>query len=269
RRDHFRLAPRYLFTLVAISGLLVLLPLLRLTRRVSADTTTPVSISAFGTAVTQDFNTLVSSGTGTLAANTPAGWGFSESGTNANTNYTAGTGSGNAGDTYSFGSAAQPTDRALGQLRSGSLISILGGTFQNNAGGTITSLNIAYTGEQWRLGATGRTIAERMDFQYSTNATSLTTGTWVDVDALDFIPPVTTGTVGLLDGNVNHVLLNSNITGLNIPAGATFWIRWTDVDATGADDGLAIDDFSITANGVIPTNPSGTGTANPNSVFPG
>src|SRR5262249_25564176 len=65
------------------------------------------------------------------------------------------------------------------------------------------------------------------------------------------------------------VLLNSNITGLNIPAGATFWIRWTDVDATGADDGLAIDDFSITANGVIPTNPSGTGTANPNSVFPG
>jgi DNA/RNA endonuclease G (NUC1) len=236
---------------------------------VSADTTTPVSISTFGSAVTQDFNSLVSSGTGTLAANTPAGWGFSESGTNANTIYTAGTGSSNTGDTYSFGSAASPSDRALGQLRSGSLISILGGTFKNDTGGTITSLNIAYTGEQWRLGATGRTIAERMDFQYSTNATSLTTGTWIDVNSLDFTPPVTTGTVGLLDGNANHVLLNSNITGLSITAGATFWIRWTDVDATGADDGLAIDDFSVTASGVPPSptpTPTPTPTPPPNNV---
>jgi DNA/RNA endonuclease G (NUC1) len=229
------------------------LVLIRLARRVSADTSTAVSISSFGTAVTQDFNSLVSSGTGTLAANTPAGWGFSESGTNANTSYTAGTGSGTAGDTYSFGSAAVPSDRALGQLRSGTLISILGGTFQNNASGTITSLNIAYTGEQWRLGATGRTVGERMDFQYSTNATSLTTGTWIDVNALDFTPPVTAGTVGALDGNANHVLLSSNITGLNITAGSTFWIRWTDVDASSSDDGLAIDDFSITASGVPPS----------------
>src|SRR5689334_11439800 len=44
-------------------------------RRASADTTSAVSISSLGTAVTQDFNSLVSSGTGTLAANTPTGWG--------------------------------------------------------------------------------------------------------------------------------------------------------------------------------------------------
>ena len=268
QRIHSLISGHQVFALIAIGALLGSFVVVKFVRKVSADTTTPISIAAFGTPVTQNFDTLVSSGAGTLAANTPAGWGFSESGTNANTTYTAGTGSSNTGDTYSFGSTAS-SDRALGQLRSGSLISILGGTFQNNTGGTITSLNIAYTGEQWRLGATGRTIAERMDFQYSTNATSLTTGTWTDVDALDFIPPVTTGTVGALDGNVNHVLLNSNITGLNITAGATFWIRWTDVDATSSDDGLGIDDFSITANGITPTNPSGTGTANPNSVFPG
>jgi len=259
--SHSKLTYRSLFVLFAVSGLFGALALFKVARRASADTTTAVSISSFGTAVTQDFNSLVSSGTGTLAANTPAGWGFSESGTSANNVYTAGTGSGNTGDTYSFGSAAAPSDRALGQLRSGSLVSILGGTFINNTGGTITSLNIAYTGEQWRLGATGRSIAERMDFQYSTNATSLTAGTWTDANALDFVPPVTAGTVGAIDGNTNHVLLSSSISGLSIPAGATFWIRWTDVDATGADDGLAIDDFSITANG---TTNQGINTTCPN-----
>ena len=225
-----------------------------------ADTSTPVSIASFGTAMTQNFDTLVQSGTGTLAANTPAGWGFSEN--TANTTYTAGTGSSNTGDTYSFGSAAVPSDRSFGQLRSGTTISTLGGTFQNNTGGTITSLAVSYAGEQWRLGATGRSVAERMDFQYSTNATSLTTGTWIDVNALDFNPPITAGTVGPLDGNVNRTALSSTITGLSIANGASFWIRWTDVDATGADDGLGIDDFSLTASGVPGDNaPTVTATS--------
>jgi len=49
---------------------------------------------------TQDFNTLAASGTsGTL----PSGWLFAETATNANTTYTAGDGSSNTGDTYSFG----------------------------------------------------------------------------------------------------------------------------------------------------------------------
>lgn len=34
-----------------------------------------------------------------------------------------------------------------------------------------------------------------------------------------------------------------------IAAGATFWIRWTDFNAAGAGDGLAIDNFSLTAIG--------------------
>jgi DNA/RNA endonuclease G (NUC1) len=225
-----------------------------------ADTNVSVSIPAFGTTVTQNFDTLVSAGTGTLAANTPAGWGFVETGTGGNTTYTAGTGSNNAGDTYSFGVAGTnpATDRAFGQLRSGTVVPVLGAVFANSTGGTINSLAIAYAGEQWRLGATGRTTAERMDFQYSTNATSLSTGTWTDADALDFNPTITSGTVGLLDGNAaaNRRAISSTVTGLSIPAGATFWIRWTDVDATGADDGLAIDDFSITAAGTITPTPN-------------
>ena len=116
----------------------------------------------FGAPVTEDFNSLASSGTSSA---TPTGWGFSESGTNANTTYTAGTGSSNTGDTYSFGTNS---DRALGGLQSGSLVPTIGAAFVNNTGTTITSLTITYTGEQWRLGATGRT--DRLDFQYSTYA---------------------------------------------------------------------------------------------------
>ena len=38
-----------------------------------------------------------------------------------------------------------------------------------------------------------------------------------------------------------------SITGLSIPNGASFWIRWNELDiAPGADDGLGVDNFSLT-----------------------
>lgn len=211
-----------------------------------------VSLTTLGSAYTQDFNTLASSGITNTTV--PTGWEFSESGTNANTTYRAGTGSDNTGDTYSFGEISN-TERAFGGLRSGSLVPLIGAQFTNNTGTTITSLTVAYTGEQWRLGqnATGR-AADRLDFQLSTNAASITTGTWTDYDSLDFSSPVVAGTVGALNGNVNlnRTALSFTITSLNIANGVSFWIRWADTDLIpGADDGLAVDDFSLTATGVI------------------
>jgi uncharacterized repeat protein (TIGR01451 family) len=202
-----------------------------------------VSLAALDVPHTQDFDTLVSTGT---SSTLPDGWEFSETGSNANTTYTAGTGSSNAGDTYSFG-ASGSTDRALGGLQSGSLIPTVGALFTNNTGQTITSLEIAYTGEQWRLGTAGR--LDRLDVQYSLNSTSLSTGTWIDVEALDFVAPTTTGPIGALNGEANHTDISGVISGLSIPPGATFRIRWTDFNASGADDGLAIDDFTITPHG--------------------
>lgn len=201
-----------------------------------------VPLTSLGTPYVQDFNTLASAGTSSVV---PPGWAFVESGTNANATYTAGTGSSNAGDTYSFG-AAGIAERAFGGLQSGSLIPTIGAAFTNATGETIASLALAYTGEQWRLGTTGR--LDRLDFQYSLDATSLTTGTWIDADALDFVAPTTGPAVSALDGNAaaNRTPLTATITGLSIPPGATFWIRWADFNASGADDGLAVDDFSLT-----------------------
>ncbi|MFM8332577.1 MAG: ExeM/NucH family extracellular endonuclease [Candidatus Methylumidiphilus sp.] len=210
-----------------------------------------VSLTTLGVAYTENFNSLASSGTGTLSI---AGWAMLETGTNANTTYTAGTGSDNAGNTYSFGSAAVPADRALGGLRSGSLVPSFGACFTNNTGSTITSLPIAYNGEQWRAGVLNRGSADRIDFQYSTTATDLSAATgWIDVNALDFNSPNLAAAVGALDGNAagNRTAVSSTISSLSIANGATFWIRWTDFDISGSDDGLAVDDFSLTPNGTV------------------
>jgi LPXTG-site transpeptidase (sortase) family protein len=220
-----------------------------------------VSLTTLGAAYTQDFNTLeYVAATGSTV---PTGWDFYETGTNANTTYGVGTGSSNTGNTYSFGSAAVPTDRAFGGLQSGSLIPVIGASFTNNSGGTITSLAIAYTGEEWRLGTINR--QDRIDFQYSTDATSLSTGTWIDVDTLDFSTPAYAAPegTGLKDGNNSayRTAISSTITGLTISNGSVFWIRWTDFNASGSDDGLAVDDFSLTPSGFIPdTAPSVSST---------
>ena len=224
-----------------------------------------VSGTSITTIPVQDFNTLASSGT---LSSLPSDWRLFESGSNANTTYTAGTGSDNTGNTYSFGSAGL-NERAFGMLRTGSLIPVIGAKYTNNTGSVISSISISYTGEQWRLGTSGRLVPDKLDFQYSTNATSLSTGTWNDVNALDFTAPVTTGTVGALDGNAsaNRTPISYTINGLSIANSADFYIRFNDFDATGSDDGLAIDDFNISyvsgssQNPTIPnatTNMSGT-----------
>jgi FtsP/CotA-like multicopper oxidase with cupredoxin domain len=198
----------------------------------------------------QNFNTLVSTGTGN-SGTLPAGWAFTETG--GNTTYAANNGSSGTGNTYSYG-ANGSMDRAFGGLRTGSFSTIVGAAFTNNTGSTITSLSVGYTGEQWRYGGGGSFGVDRLNFSYSTNATNLTNGTWNPVSGLDFTSRVTTGAVRSLDGNAsaNRLAVNGTITGLSIAPGATYRIRWTDFDRGGsavADDGLAVDDLSIVPGG--------------------
>lgn len=210
----------------------------------------PISLVSPGSTYTQDFDTLAYLGSSFTNTVLPAGWAIAESGgTRANQAYAVGTGSGQTGDTYSFGEAGS-TERALGSLSSGTLIPMFGAGFINNTGATITVLDIAFTGELWRLGTAART--DKLTFQYSTDATSLTEGTYHDFSALDFVTPNTTGT-GAHNGNdaANATDINATIIGLDIAAKSTFWIRWSDIDAGGPDDGLAIDNFSLTAQGAL------------------
>ncbi len=192
------------------------------------------------TQYTENFDTLLNSGTGSTM---PADWYFSETGSNSNTTYTANDGSTLSGNTYSYGTGAS-TDRALGELTSNSVVSTLGASFTNKTGGTIGRLVISYVCEQWRSGDT-TDVADILNFQYSTDATSLTTGTWTDWNGLDCTSSVTTLAAGALDGNNSSYRksVSDTITGLNIANDATFWLRWTSTNISGSDDGLAIDDF--------------------------
>ncbi|HEY8898025.1 MAG TPA: hypothetical protein VIM79_24535, partial [Niastella sp.] len=117
-----------------------------------------ISIAALNTPYNQSFNSLAFTGT---SATVPAGWFFFENGA-AGAAYTANNGASNSGDTYSYGVTGN-TERAFGCLLSGSVTPVLGASFTNNTGATITTLTVSYTGEQWRLGAAGR--VDRLDFQ--------------------------------------------------------------------------------------------------------
>src|SRR3954453_10708693 len=213
-----------------------------------------VSLTTLGSASTQNFDTRSNTAGSTTNNLTITGWFLTESGGGARDTeqYAVAPGASTTGDRYSYGAAAS-TERALGQLRSGTLIPLFGACFTNNTGSAITSLAVAYNGEEWRLGTVART--DQMNFEYSLNATDLVTGTWTNVAALNFVTP-DTATAGAKNGNAaaDRTALSSTISSLSIANGATFWIRWNDTDATGADDGLAVDDFSITPQAVPPVN---------------
>jgi predicted extracellular nuclease len=226
-------------------------------------------------AVSQNFDTLSNS---TSPSNVlPAGWYLNEIGTGAaaDGSYVVGTGSSNAGGAYSFGAAAA-IDRAFGSVGSGTVTPIqYGAQFTNNTGSVISSVTISYTGEMWRRGTATGTSGEGLTFAYSTDATGLTVGTFTPVPSLNFSSPgdscSATQNVAT-NGNAAtcRQLISFTIGGLTIPNGQHLWIRWTDTDTGGSDDGVAIDDVTVsvtTSN--ISISPTATGSASPNPAGPG
>jgi hypothetical protein len=187
----------------------------------------------------------------------PAGWSIYEKGTSAavDQKYKAGTGSSNAGDTYSYGLSGN--DRALGSLCSSTNKPRYGVGFTNNTGSTITSLAISYTGEQWRSGDIAA-VPDSLILEYSTTATAIndTLSSWSQNYALMFNSVITNLSNTALDGNLpaNRIAKNGTIN-VTIPNGATIFLRWDDISIAGSDDGLAIDDLNITFGTAVVSQP--------------
>jgi autotransporter-associated beta strand protein len=197
---------------------------------------------------TQNFDGLGTAATSTVTGgslgllnSSLTGWYFLETGSNANTTITAGNGSSNAADTYNVGATAG-LDRSLGGLQSGTVIPSFGFWFQNDTGSTISGINLSYKGETWRIGTASRTDA--LNFATSTTATTLSSGTWTDVSSLNYVNIAGATASG---SKLQSSTISGNLGALSLASGAKMFLRWSSFDASGADDTLAINDFSLTA----------------------
>jgi hypothetical protein len=225
-------------------------------------------ISLTSTTYSENFDSMGSTGTTTptgwtvdLTANTAATGTSTDAPVNTGTvvgssaTVVAGTGSLTTGGNYNFGVAgANPvTDRALGSLASANNQRDTYVSFTNNTGFSIVQFTLTYDGEQWRLGANPSAI-NIFTLQYSATGAS---GSWVDLgNAFNFTSPITSGTVGALDGNAaaNRVSgIGSTYTpSSQIANGSSFYLRWADPDDGGSDNALAIDNVNISFTTVVP-----------------
>jgi len=151
---------------------------------------------------------------------------------------------------YNFGVTAA-ADRALGTAPVSGARNIEV-QIRNDTGVPISSFNIAYDGEQWRLG----TLAGPSLLVLRYSSTGLD---FVDMgSAFNFtsprtaVPPVFENMP--LDGNtpLNRV---AGIGGTYrpttpVPDGGTIYLRWVDADENGGDPGLAVDNFSFSVAAV-------------------
>lgn len=204
-----------------------------------------ISITTSDFVYTQYFNTL-DTATSSGSSNLPEGWHIYETGSSANNLYRGGNGSLPNGDFYSFGKANN-TQRALGSLCAGSIKkAIYGVRFQNNSGISLNSFEIGFKEEQWRSGDTVN-ISDSVKFYYSLNATGVndSNATWVEVPALLMKSLVTNQNAVALNGDNIASVKYAFIKNLNIPANSQVSFKWFDWDSKGADDGIAIDSFSV------------------------
>ncbi|WP_157593693.1 T9SS C-terminal target domain-containing protein [Pontibacter actiniarum] len=172
--------------------------------------------------------------------------------TKADSTFTANTGQANTGGLYSYGATNSP-DRALGSIASSPA-----GQFtynlllQNNTGSTIKSVEVGYTGEQWRISniTAGQHV---LSFWYAVssdvsgfNTSPSSDKGWTEVPELKFYGPKYQLSGGPINGNAaeNRRMLEAFLQ-VEVPAGHFLMLRWKDADEVEADHGLAVDDVTV------------------------
>ncbi len=209
------------------------------------------------TSYAENFNALLSTGSVNQWTDNSTIPNFFSQRTTASTLYGAGTGSSSTGGLYSFGSTGS-TERAIGTI--GSSNASFGGNFAhglllyNNSANNIDNISVSFTMEQWRCGGNAAATPQTLTFWYQTSSTMITnlnpgiaTG-WTPVTILNTDSPINSPTASALDGNLaaNQVVVsNVVIPNLILSQGQYLMLRWDDKDHTGNDQGLSLDDLSV------------------------
>jgi hypothetical protein len=218
------------------------------------------SLTGIGVPVTENFNTLVTSGstTWTNATTLPVWYAYTNAATPAN--YSANSGStGTASSLYSFGTGTS-TDRALGvtPVSSAGATGLVGWRFKNNTGQTITSVKVTWTSEQWSYGG-GASQIVKIGYKTTNTANLALSGL---TGQQNYSTPVSSGATGARDGNTYKSTQTTTFSSLSIPAGNEITIVWsTTYNASQAL--IAIDDISVVAQAAQNINTYGTPSPTP------
>jgi hypothetical protein len=186
-----------------------------------------------------------------------------EGGANQHQRMRIGAGTVNTGAFMSFGTSGS-TERALGMVNSNTLTATVGGNayfgmrLTNNTGNTIYGFTISYDGEQWRDGGNATPASETDTMQYAFGASGIQDSpSYSNLPAsLNFTSPVNanTGSGAAVVGNTAGKVSVGPVTVSDIAwqPGTDLWLRWLDVNATGNDHGMAIDNVNFTASQFLP-----------------
>ncbi len=171
------------------------------------------------------------------------------------------------GGFYHYGNSPTSPDRSLGGIQSSITGTLFYGMrFKNSTGSLIRSLEVTYSGEQWRTGGSATvSIPNVLAFEYlqSPKILDLSSGVYTAFNALSFTSPSLTPFQTALDGNnpLNRTVLHASIP-VQIPHGEEIMLRWRDEDDASYDHSFAIDDFSVTPRtsssdvGVVVSSPA-------------
>lgn len=270
---------------------LIAVPLLLIALATSA--TAQIATSQANTPYAQNFDSLPASGTGSPAAaawsnnSTIPGW-YLHAGPNlaadiSGIRITAGSSSSRSQTSYGTGTN---TDRALGtqggsthdlstsysvasSIPESSIFGTISVAFSNTDTQPFTGFSFSYSGEQWlRSSTTTPADRDRLTVQWALGSISTAPSalTWTQFTAAELNPSgVTfngtqrgTSTVAI-DGNAaaNRVTnLGATVANITWNPGQVLFIRWVDINDSSSDAGLAVDDFTFTANrsaNVLPT----------------
>ncbi len=229
-----------------------------------------VQISAFNTAVTIDFNGwrgagfTPTPGFGQLDSDDWAITGLSTGNLNFRGTQTSGdfargvsTGGVSTGGLYALDAGGGDYRFMIQPSSSDFTPGTLTLRIQNNTGQAITELDVSY---EIYVNNDQNSIYQ-LDFSYSDDNVTYTT-----VAAAHYETPGNSDALGFVLGATRTV----NITGINIPNGGYFYLRWTGDDVTGgARDEIALDNITITAPaptaniGMYVFSNNSTGIANP------
>jgi phosphodiesterase/alkaline phosphatase D-like protein len=259
-----------------------------------------IAINQAGTPYTQNFNALPASGTGSPEQaswgnnSTLAGW-YLHAGPNLVADVSAirvTPGSTSSRSQTSYGTDAEralgtqggsrhdlsPTYQTDGTISENAIFGTLSAAFSNGTGAPLTGFTFSYTGEQWvRSSSSTPSTRDTLTAQWalaSSASVAPSSLTWTDFTVaqqntagVNFQAPQRGGTSAAIDGNAaaNRITdLGATVTGINWPAGQVLFIRWVDINDSGTDGGLAVDDFSFTATagGNLPPSVSLTSPAN-------